>query len=188
VYLPAAQSTLQVKHLLIRTLAEPELLTTSVRALVRSLDPGALVGEIATMSDVVARETAPWRFAMRALSGFGALAAVLAMVGLMGLVTLVVALRRRELGIRAALGATPGRLRAHVLTEALWIMAAATLLGLVFASAIGRLVQGLLVQTPPHDPVALVGAAVLTSVAGLLGCLLSARRVGATDPTGALRE
>ena len=188
VYLPAAQSTLQVKHLLIRTIAEPELLTTSVRALVRSLDPGALVGEIVTMSDVVARETAPWRFAMRALSGFGALAAVLAMVGLMGLVTLLVALQRRELGIRAALGATPGRLRAHVLTEALWIIAAATLLGLVLASAVGRLVQGLLVQTPPHDPVALVGAAVLTSVAGLLGCLLSARRVGATDPTEALRE
>jgi len=140
------------------------------------------------MSDVVARESAPWRFAMRVLSAFGVLAAVLATVGLVGMVTLAVALRRRELGIRSALGATPARLRTSVLADALLTCVPATVVGLLGALMLGRLAASLLVDTAPHDAVSLGGAAGLTLIAGMTACLLPAHRAAVTDPAAALRE
>jgi ABC-type antimicrobial peptide transport system permease subunit len=188
VYLPAAQSTARVQHLMVRTTSDPELLFPAIRTLARELDPAVYVGESVMMSDVVARESAPWRFAMRVLSAFGVLAALLATVGLVGMVTLAVTLRRRELGIRAALGATPARLRQFVLAEALLTCAPATVVGLIGALMLGRLAAGLLVDTAPHDAVSLGGAAVLTVIAGMTACLLPAHRAAVTDPAVALRE
>jgi ABC-type antimicrobial peptide transport system permease subunit len=122
------------------------------------------------------------------LTGFGVLAAALATAGLTGLVSLMVTLRRRELGIRAALGATPQRLRAHVLTEAGWTMAAATMVGVLCALALGRVVMGMLVDITPHDPTSLAGAVALTMLAGIAGCLWPAARAAASDPMEAQRE
>ena len=138
IYLPAAQSTMRVKHLLIRTTAPAEPVIARVRAIARELDPGVHLGEVVLMSDALARESAPWRFAMRVLSFFGGLASALATIGLIGIVWLVVAMQRRELGVRAALGATPSQLRRHVLTDALWTTGAATIVGVLGALAIGR--------------------------------------------------
>src|SRR2546427_12479932 len=125
--------------MLVRATSEPELLLPAIRTLARELEPTAYVGERIMMSDAVARESAPWRFAMRVLSAFGVLAAVLATVGLVGMVTLAVALRRRELGIRSALGATPARLRTSVLADALLTCVPATVVGLLGALLLGRL-------------------------------------------------
>lgn len=187
-YLPAAQSTNRVQYLLVRTTATPAQVAADVRAIARELDPAVDVGETSAMTDVMTRETAPWRFAMRVLIAFGILAAVLATAGLVGLVGLVVTLRRRELGIRAALGATPGRLRAQVMAETFWTAAAATIVGVLSALALSRLVAGLLVGTHPHDPASIGGAALLTLAVGLLGCMLPAARAAATDPAEALRD
>ena len=132
IYLPAAQSTMRVKHLLIRTTGPAEPVIARVRAIARELDPGVHLGEVVLMSDALARESAPWRFAMRVLSFFGGLAAALATIGLVGIVWLVVAVRRRELGVRAALGATPSQLRRHVLTDALWTTSAAMAVGVAW--------------------------------------------------------
>ena len=138
VYLPAAQSTERVKHLMIRTEGDAQPSLAAIRTIAREIDPGAHVGEVVTMSDAVARETAPWRFAMRVLIGYGMLAVVLATAGLTGKVSLAVTLRRRELGIRAALGATPERLRWHVLREAVGVMAIAIAAGTLLSLAMGR--------------------------------------------------
>ncbi len=187
-YLPAAQSSMRVKQVMVRTTAPAAQAAADVRAIARDLDPAALVGGVAVMNDVVARESAPWRFAMRVLGAFGVMAAVLATVGLVGLVSLVVALRRRDLGIRAALGATPQRLCSHVLAETVWTASAAVLVGVLGALALGRLVAGLLVGTPAHDPVSIGGAAVLTLVAGIVGSLWPATRAARSNVTEALRE
>lgn len=188
VYMPAAQSTMRVKHLLVRTAAGPEAVAGLLRAIVRELDPAARVEQIESMPDVVARESAPWRFAMRVLSGFGLTAVAVAAVGLTGLVSLVVALRRRELGIRSALGATPGRLRWHVISDAIGVIAAGTAAGVVTSAILGRAIAGLLVETPSADPIALVSAAALAAVAGLLGCVRPAHRAAAREPVDAIRE
>jgi predicted permease len=188
IYLPAAQSTMRVKHLLIRTTGPAEPVVARVRAIARELDPGVHLGEVVLMSDALARESAPWRFAMRVLTFFGGLAAALATIGLIGIVWLVVAMQRRELGLRAALGATPSRLRAHVLAGALSTTSAATFVGVLAALAVGRLLAGFLVGTPAHDPVSLVGAAAITICAGTVGCLLAANGAARTSPTDALRD
>jgi predicted permease len=188
VYLPALQSRILVGHLLVRTTAATPQAIADVRAIVREVDPQAVFGDIAPMSEVVASETAPWRFAMRVLSSFGMLAALLAAVGLVGLVSLSVALRRKELGIRSALGATPARLRRHVLTEIVWIAVVAASAGTLATLVLGRLVKGLLVETPPHDPLSIAAAALLTLAAGLIGCLRPAERAARTDPAQVLRD
>jgi ABC-type antimicrobial peptide transport system permease subunit len=188
VYVPAAQSTMRVKHLLIRTSSDPTDLAGSLRSIVRELDPAARIDQVESMHDVVAREGAPWRFAMRVLSGFGVVAAILAAAGLSGLVSLVVTLRRRELGIRSALGATPRRLRWHVLADALGIIVGGTVLGVLGASVLGHSVRALLVETAPADPIALAGAAAITVVAGTIGCIRPARRAVIRAPVEAIRQ
>ena len=188
IYLPAAQSTMRVKHLLIRTIGPAEPVVARVRAIARDLDRAVHVGEVVLMTDALARESAPWRFAMRVLSFFGGLAAVLATIGLVGIVWLELAIRRRELGVRAALGATPNQLRRYVLTDASWTISAATVVGVLGALAIGRGLGGLLVGTSAHDPVSLAGAAAVTIAAGSIGCLLAVRGVVRITPADALRE
>jgi ABC-type antimicrobial peptide transport system permease subunit len=172
----------------VRTPGDPEPVIARIRAIARELDSGSLVGEVALMSDVMARESAPWRFAMRVLTFFGALAAVLATVGLVGVVWLVVAMRRRELGIRATLGATPNQLRRHVLADALWTSGTATLVGVLGALALGRAVSSFLVGTSPYDAVSLTTAALITLAAGITGCLLAARAAARVSPADAMRD
>jgi putative ABC transport system permease protein len=188
VYLPALQSNIRVSQLLVRTTAASSQTIADIRAIARDVDPLMLFGDIESMTDVVTRQTAPWRFAMRVLSGFGGLAALLATVGLIGLVSLSVALRRKELGIRSALGATPARLRQHVLTEIVWTALAAASAGTLATLLLGRLLKGLLVETPPHDPLSIAAAALLTLTAGLIGCLRPAGRAARTDPAEVLRD
>ena len=188
IYVPAAQSTMRVKHLLIRITGPAEPVIARVGAIARELDPGVHLGEVVLMSDALARESAPWRFAMRVLVFFGGLAAALATIGLVGIVWLVVAMRRRELGIRAALGASPNQLRTHVLRDALWTTSAATIVGVLGALAVGRVLEGFLVGTSAYDPLSLVGAAAVTVCAGGIGCLLAAQGAARTGPTEALRD
>jgi putative ABC transport system permease protein len=188
IYLPAAQSTMRVKDVLVRTPADPALVVGSIRAIARELDPGVFVGEVVLMSDAMARESAPWRFAMRVLTFLGGLAAVLATVGLVGIVWLVMAMRRRELGVRAALGATPAQLRRHVLLDAVWTGGAATTVGVLAALALAHSVAGFLVGISARDPVSLLTAAAITFGAGLLGCVAAAHGAARVGPAEALRE
>jgi predicted permease len=188
IYLPAAQSTMRVKDVLVRTTGDSDAVLTSVRAIAKELDPGVFIGEVMLMSDAMARESAPWRFAMRVLTFFGALAAALATVGLVGIVWLVVAMRRQELGVRAALGATPAQLRRHVLVDALWTGAAATTVGLLTAFMLARAVAGFLVETPAGDPVSLLAAAAITFGAGSLASVLAARGVTRVEPAEVMRH
>ena len=150
------------------------------RAVAHELDREVYVGDALVLTDVVARETSPWRFAMRTLTGFAIVAACLATVGLAGMVSVVVSLRQREFGIRAALGATPRRLRLHVLADGLMSSAAGALVGLLVALVLGRLIGRFLVETSPYDPGALIGATALMISVGTAACLIPAQR--AVDP------
>jgi putative ABC transport system permease protein len=188
IYLPAAQSTMRIKDVLVRTAGDGAPAIASIRAIARELDPGVFVGEAVLLSDAVARESAPWRFAMRVLTFFGGLAAALATVGLVGVVWLVVAMRRRELGVRATLGATPAQLRRHVLVEASWTGGVATLVGALAFLALGGVVSSFLVGTSGPDAVSLLAAAAVTLGAGTAGCLLAARGAARVSPVEAMRD
>ena len=188
VYLPSRQSTIRLNDFLVRTAGPAPQIASEVRQIARELDPGVVVGEVAMLREVVERETAPWRFAMRVLTGFGALAAALAAVGLLGLVSLMVAMRQRELGVRAALGATPARLRVHVLAETFWPAVVGTGVGVLVVAALGGAIDALLVGTPARDPLLIAGAAFATLAVGLAGCVRPTSRAAAIDPAEAMRS
>ncbi len=187
-YVPAAQTTNRVQHLMVRTdgdIAGRAL--PAIRAAARDVDPDVQVAEAAAMSEVVAAESAPWRFLMRVFMAFATLAACLATVGLAAVVALTVTARRRELAIRAALGADGGRLRRLVLREAGALVAAGVAAGLFGAWTLGRAVAHILIGTAPADVLALGTATAVAAAAGLLAIWGPARRAAATDPAEVLR-
>ena len=176
-----------MKYVVARTEGDPGQVLASIRVVAHELDRDVYIGDASVMTDVIARETSPWRFAMRMLTGFGITAAILAAVGLVGMVSLVISLRQRELGIRAALGATPNRLRLHVLADGLISSVAGAFVGLLVALVFGRLLGHFLVETSPHDGVALIGAPALMIMVGVAACLIPAQRAATGDPAEALR-
>ncbi|MEZ5288244.1 MAG: ABC transporter permease [Vicinamibacterales bacterium] len=188
VYLPAAQSTIPVAHVMVRAAQSLSSAVADVSAIARELDRGVLVGEIMSMTDAVSREMAPWRFAMHVLAAFGTLAGGLAALAMVGLLSLVVTLGRRELGIRAALGATPARLGAHVLREAGWIGSLSAAVGALFTAALGRWLSPLLVGTNPSDSLSIATATTGALLLALAACLLPARRAAHLDPLEAIRD
>jgi putative ABC transport system permease protein len=159
----------------------------SVRAAAREIDPAATVSDAVVMSAMVAAESAPWRFLQRLFVVFAALAGLLAAIGLAGVTTLAVALRRRELAIRAALGADRARLRTLVLGEGLLLVGGGVVVGVLGALALGRAVAHVLVGVAPHDPPALIAAACVSALAGLVASWIPARRAADADPIEALR-
>jgi len=186
-YVPTTQSRNKPQHLMVRTQGELGDLAAAVRAAAHAIDPNASIGEVVAMRTVVDAESAPWRFLMRVFVAFALVAAALATVGLGSVIALAVSARRRELAIRAALGADAKSLRGLVVREASMLTAAGVALGVLGALALGRSVAPVLIGVPPDDPWALVAVAALAGAAGLVTAWLPARRAARTDPLDALR-
>ena len=186
-YVPWTQSGHKVQHLMVRTDGETASAVAAVRAAVREANPGATVSEATLMADVVAAESAPWRFLTQVFVAFAALAALLATIGLGAVIALEVTARRRELAIRAALGADGRRLRAVVLRDAAWLIGLGVAGGLAATLLAGRAVAHVLIGVAPHDVLALAAAALVAGGAGLLATWLPARRAARADPIEALR-
>jgi putative ABC transport system permease protein len=175
------------RRLGVQSRSNPADVVASVRAAARDLNSNAAVSDATIMSEVVVAESAPWRFLMRVFVSFAALAATLAAIGLGAVIALAVAARRRELAIRAALGADRARLRAVVLREGFSLVGVGIGLGLLGALALGRAVEHVLVGVIPHDPLALGVAACLSAAAGVLASWIPARRAADANPIDALR-
>ena len=186
-YVPAAQSTHRVKHLMVRTTGDAGQPVAAVRAAAVVAAPGVSVSHAVAMANVVAAESAPWRFVVRVFLAFAALAALLSAIGLGTVIALAVSTRRRELAIRAALGADRRRLQAVVMKEGTRLVGVGVLAGLACALLLSRAVAAALVGVSPRDPVALVAAATISLGVGLAACWWPARRAAAADPIDALR-
>ena len=186
-YAPVAQSHNRASTLMVRAAGDVAGVSAAIRAAVKEVDPAGAVGEAVTMRRVVDGESAPWRFLMRVFVAFATVAAGLAIVGLAAVVTLAVASRRRELAIRAALGADAGRLRWLVLREALGLTGVGVLLGVVCAVGLGHGVAPVLIGVRPDDPLALGAVAIAAGLAGLSAAWWPARQAARTDPLLALR-
>ncbi len=174
-------------NLVLRTAGDPRSLVPAVRAAVAELVPGAAV-EVAALSSRVSASVAQPRFAAATLAAFALLALILASTGLYGVLSYNVSQRRREMGVRGALGAGQGDLVRLVLRQGLTVTVAGLVLGLVGAAALTRLLSGLLFGITPLDGVAFGTAPVLLLAVALLACLLPARRAAAVHPTEALRS
>lgn len=186
-YLPARQSVTG-QALTLRSELAPAALTAAVRAQVAALDPNLTLGEFLTMRQQMEQTNGAARTAALMLAAFAVVALALAAIGLYGLMAGAVAERRRELGLRLALGATPARLVNGVVSEALRLVALGAVIGLGLALAGTRLLGYLLYRVSPHDPAVLASVTVLLALLAAVAALLPARRAAATDPVTALRQ
>ena len=188
VYLPYAQSPYGRVMLVVRTAVPPLALVGAVRAALTEAAPGTPAFEVRTMEDRVQAVTAFQRFGATLLGLFAAVALSLATLGVYGVVSFGVAQRRRELGVRAALGATRGDLVRLVVRNGLAIAGVGTVVGLVGALVATRVLRSLLFGVAPSDPVTFAGIVLVLGAAVLLASWLPARRAARVMPTEALRE
>jgi putative ABC transport system permease protein len=182
----SAQFTPRTMNLVVRTSGDPLALVPAVRAQVRALDPEIPVAHVRTMDDIVRSSIAKQRFSMLLLGAFGALALLLAMVGIYGVVAQLVAARRQEFGVRAALGASPTELVRMSLWDGIRQIAVGLSIGAIAALMLTRLMRGMLYGVSNTDPATFVVALVLTGLIAMAASYLPARRAGRVDPASAL--
>jgi len=140
-----------------------------------------------TMDEAVAASVAQPRFRMLLLALFALSATLIATCGLYGLMAYAVTQRRREIGVRMALGAERRHVFHLVLTRALRIVAAGLIVGLVGAAGVTRVLQSFLFGVTPTDPIAFAGVTLLLLAVGLMAAWLPARRAAMVEPMAALR-
>jgi putative ABC transport system permease protein len=186
-YMSFLQSDHGPNHLVVRSSTDPAALVPAIREVVRGLDSDQPVTEAATMTQIVSEALGGPRFAARVFGAFAVVALLLAALGLYGLLAYAVSRRTREIGVRMAVGASPGNVRRLVLREGLGLTVAGIVLGLFAAAAGARLLGTLLYEVRPSDPVTFAAVPILLLGVAGLACLLPARRATRVDPIVALR-
>jgi ABC-type antimicrobial peptide transport system permease subunit len=159
----------------------------SIRQLVRSLDPTRPVFGVRRVDEIVGASLDQPRINARLLTMFAGAALGLAALGLYGLLTLLIADRRRELGVRMALGATTSDLVRLVLAGAGRLIAVGVAAGLLLTFAAGQVLQTLLFGISPHDPRALAGGVLALATVSTLAIAIPARQAARVDPIDAIR-
>jgi predicted permease len=165
----------------------PEAAFHTIRNIIHNADPSLPITYFRTVDEQVSRSLNTERL-LATLSGcFGALALLLSLVGLYGVMSFVVTQRRREIGIRIALGATRRSAIWLVLRDAIVMIAGGTAIALPCIGALGRLVESQLFGVTATDPVTIAAATLALASATLLAALIPAQRASAANPTDALR-
>ena len=170
-----------------RTSGDPLALAGILRKQVWAVDSNEPVLKVQTMDDVIAGSIWRPRFSAWIFAALGGLALVLTSAGIYSVVAYTAALRKKEVGIRVALGATPRDIVAVVLRGAMAPLAAGLLVGVLAAVLLSRLLSSLLYETSHTDPVTYLSAAALLLGLGILASLRPARRSATADPLHALR-
>jgi putative ABC transport system permease protein len=186
-YTTLDQSPQFLVQLIARTTGGGTQIARAVKAAVREVDPNQTVSEVRTLQDIKDETTAPNRLQAGLLGAFSGLALILAAVGIYGVISYSVAQRTREIGLRAALGATRASLVGMVLRRAVVLTAFGLALGMAGAVTAGRFMAGLLFGITPHDGVSMAVAGITLGAAALLASWIPARRAAAVDPIAALR-
>jgi putative ABC transport system permease protein len=174
--------------LVIKTEGEPSAWTTSVRDVIREMDPNLPVADVRTMEDVVGTALATPRFTSILLSIFAALALTLSAIGIYGVLSYLVSRRTREIGIRVAIGARRPDVIRMVLGSGLSLALIGIAGGIVLAFGITRLLRGLLHGVTPADPATFAVVAMLLTVVAVLASAVPAWRASRVDPVIALRS
>lgn len=155
---------------------------------IRRHDPGLPIARISTLQDVVRDEIRPYRVTAIMAALFGVCALFLAAIGVYGVQSYLVASRRREIGIRMALGAPQRHVTIEVIGRGLLLAAIGILLGTLGALASGRLIENMLFGVRPRDPMTMLTIPIVLLIAVFLASLMPALRAARTDPMEALRN
>jgi len=167
--------------------AGTELFLDQVRQAVWSVNGSLPVASVRTMQEIYDRSLARTSFTLVMLGIAGAMALVLGIIGLYGVIAYAVSQRRREIGIRLALGAEPGELQKMFVRHGLTLACIGVAIGLVAAAGLMRLMKSLLFGISPFDPLTYAAVPIVLVAAAVLASYLPARRAAAVDPVEALK-
>ena len=187
-YLPLRQMTWGQTSFIVRTSVPPMTLEPSVRKLVATIDNDVPLAGVKPMEELLSSGTSVPRFAVTLMSAFSMIAIVLIATGVYGLLTYAVLRRRRELGIRLALGATRRGVIGLVLARAAKLTTTGLLVGIVGSVATARVFAHVFPESADPGAWLFPVAAMIVSATSLLAAFLPAARAAAIDPTNALRR
>jgi predicted permease len=188
VYVPHTQDSWGLMNLVVRAASgAPAALEPAIRREVAALDRDLAVSNVATLRAIARDSIARGRYTAMLLSLLAASALALGAIGIYGVISHAVSMRRRELGVRAALGASPRHLHAIVFSQGFRLTALGLAIGLGGAVAASRGLEQLLYDTAPRDPLAYLVTIATIVVVAALACLGPARRAARIDPLSALR-
>jgi putative ABC transport system permease protein len=182
-----AQDPNGAPFLVVRAEGDVMALVPALRAVLRELDPQLPLFEVRSMSEIVARSRTRERFVLTLFAAFSGLAFALAAIGVYGVAAHSAAGRRREIGVRMALGADARRVVRGFVASGAGTIGVGALLGVGGALVLGRAMASLLYETAPADPLSLGAAPVLLFLVANLASWLPARRAARVDPAEVLR-
>jgi predicted permease len=175
-------------HVVLRTTLPPATLRTTLDNLVREADPSIPIVRLRDMEEVFDVSITRPRLLAQLLGGFAGLALLLAAIGTYGVLSFMVAERRREIGIRMALGAGQGNVLGQVMKQGLTLTTVGIVVGLLGALAINRLISSLLFGVQPTDPTTMVAVVGTITLVAAVACLMPAWRASRVDPNVVLRD
>jgi predicted permease len=187
IYVPQSQMPYPALALVVRTTGDPMTVLPGIRRELARLEPATALDRVRTLNAVVGTSLERQRFSLVLVASFAGAALALAIVGLYGVIALGVRQRRRELGVRMALGAAPADVRRLIVAEGMAVAAGGIVVGLGGAFALMRLLGTLLYDVTTTDPAIYGAAVVLVAGVAALATSLPARDATAIDPAGTLR-
>jgi predicted permease len=188
VYVPLEQNYLDGMTLYVRSKGDPQQILMPVRREISAAGPQILIGGTLRGREIIDRGLFQARMGVALLSVFGLLALALASIGLYGIMAYSVNQRKREIGLRMALGAAQASVLRLILKQGMSLVVTGVVIGLAAALLVGRLLSRMLYGVSASDPISVAGAAVVLLAVALLACYLPARWASRVDPLVALRE
>jgi predicted permease len=187
-YLPYAQDTRRYFGYAVRTTGDPAAMAQSVRQAFAEIDPEVQPYDVFTLPERVEKSLAPRKTPMLLSLAFGLVALLLASIGIYGVLAYQVSQRKREIGIRLALGCEPGGVLRLVLREGAMLVGVGLAVGIAGALALQRVIAAQLFGVRPLDPGVILAVTAVLATAAAAACIAPARRASRVDPVIALTE
>jgi predicted permease len=188
IYFPMSQVSTRGLQIAVRSSLPPEQIAASVRREIAAIDPAVPLFGVLPMERLLAQQTAQGRFGSVVLTAFGVSALVLAAVGLYGVLAFIVSLRRREIGIRLALGATSSRVLEGVIGQGTMLAAIGLAIGVIAAYFSTRVLENQLFGVGARDPLVFVMSGLALLLVAVAASWVPARRASLVDPQIALKS
>jgi putative ABC transport system permease protein len=186
-YVTIEQSPQTFQSLVVRGKTESSLLQHSIRDAIHGINRDQVVDNMKTLAQIKVESVAGERFRSILMGIFASVALLLAAIGLYGVISYSVVQRTREIGIRAALGAHPGNIRALILRSAMTLTGIGLVLGIAGALGLAQFLSSMLFNIGKYDPATFAAVGVILAGVALLACLIPARRAMKVNPIVALR-